>query len=360
MGVSSVMFGGDTKSLRIGSLWRWGRRWLRRLLWGWLSFGVLVLVVWFGVYIWLGGRLDGILSDVIGRAEYAGHRVVYRGLSRGGFPVSIRRIYRGVEVYFANGLYFESPVLSAEYFMIDPRRAELRGEGIVLRSFGGGGDFGDFELGLEDGLLLLRRELTGAARGVSLRGGGVRFSRPGGLGVSFRSVAADLDVAEEGSEHTLDFLFSFAGGEGLGLGGDGVLDNSAWRSDFLLRGRFFGEVLGVYDRYGVLFWRDSGGYIEMDTLRFASGAATIEAMGSLALDAEARPLGSGRFLFSGGEALLEELGMSQEAAAALSGGGGGVSGDGDGDLLRMDLSWRIQEGTLFVEGFPVYEFEPLF
>ena len=330
------------------------RRWVKALLWGWASFAVLLLALWFGVYIWVGGRFDDILSGAISRAEFAGHRVVYRGLTRGGFPRSVLRVYRGLEIRFTNGLYLESAALAAEYFMADPRRAELRGEKILLRS-AGGGDFGAFELGGEAVSLLLRRELTGEARGVSLRSEGVRFRRVDGLGATFAEMAADLDVAAADADHTLDFSFSFGGGEGLASDdgdGDGA-GASAWLGDFLLEGRFFGDLLGSYDRYGILYWRDSGGYVEMDVLRFGSGAALIEADGSLALDGEARPLGSGRFIFSGGEELLEELGMSREMALLLGGGEGG-------ELLRLELSWRAQDGTLFVGGFPVYEFDPLF
>ena len=113
-------------------------------------------------------------------------------------------------------------------------------------------------------------------------------------------MTADLSGATAEEAHTLSFAFGAEGVKGAG----GIQNER----DFSLSGRLYGPIPQGFASLWLAAWRDSGGYLELDQVRFASGAATITARGSLTLDRENYPLGTGHFVFSGGADLLDLTG----------------------------------------------------
>ena len=344
-------------------------------------------LVWLGLYGWAGGRLDRVIAEALLQAEHRGLEVAYGSYRRGGFPRSVRRAYGEVEARGANGFYMQSPEVAVEFFLADPRRAELRWAGLVVRGLtpepleraGGEARLQPVEWSTGTARVLFRRRLSGEAESVTWEAEKLRFLRADGPLLEAASLRAEARVpqgpATEGAEG------GTAGGP-AGEGGEPVAFSFAFEElvarlpaeeqgaagerrdlgDVRVAGRIFGPLSGAGGlgaRFALAAWRDQGGYLELDELRFASGPATIAATGALALDGAGRPEGAGRFIFSGGGELSAELALPPEQQAVLS-ALAAANGAGPGEEIRLDLSWRIQEGLLFVEGIPFYRFNPLF
>ena len=166
-------------------------------------------------------------------------------------------------------------------------------------------------------------------------------------------LTADLSGATAEEAHTLSFAFGAEGVKGAG----GIQNER----DFSLSGRLYGPIPQGFASLWLAAWRDSGGYLELDQVRFASGAATITARGSLTLDRENYPLGTGHFVFSGGADLLDSLGMTGQAEpVAPTEETEAETGEEAAPALELEFAWRAQNGRLYVNDIPLFQLRPIF
>lgn len=116
------------------------------------------------------------------------------------------------------------------------------------------------------------------------------------------------------------------------------------------------------DRAALGRWRDAGGTVEVDLARLRWGALDVAADGTLALDADFRPLG----------ALTARVAGYDEALAAATDGGGLATGQAlalhaaldamakdDNGVRRAEIAVTMQDGRLYVGPVPVAPLPPL-
>lgn len=340
------------------------RRILKRIIFTWLVSFVLVFALWFGVYLWIGKQFDEILNHAITVAEYEGHAVNYQRFERGGFPHSVRRSYGQVQAEFVEFGTLLSPQITAEFFLIDPTRAEIRSPRLEFQ--GKAPRLGDTRHVLGATTLLLRRSFNGQAESVTLTSHDLQLSRTKGGPLSIDRLEAQVrapnDAARAEKGHTLELSADFQGIHAEAF-------NQSGNPGFLtLEALLFGRLPSNASALELFAWRAGGGYLEITELRFSSGPAEFDIKGTLTIDNTNRPLGAGTLQFSSDTGLLGALGLDTRGAEKLKGLFNQLfplfppkeDEASPKPAIQFDLPWRIQDGDLFVGPKKVFTFTPLF
>ncbi len=341
------------------------RRWRRRK-WLWIGLAAsglgLAVLVWVAVYLWTTNYIDERIADLLAGAQAVGWQISYETIEGGGFPFFVSRRFIGLQAEQEDLFRLASPDPEMRLSIVRPSQARLLWSALHIQDvqFGVGGF--DFATG-ESQLDLHQPPYEGTAEVVLvLRDFSVvptTLVLPQAIpALRAKVLTASLRGAVPEEAHTLSFRF----------GAEGVTSatNTESERDFSLSGKLYGPLPQGLASLWLAAWRDSGGYLELDQVRFASGAATITARGSLTLDRENYPLGTGHFIFSGGAELLDSLDMSGQAEPTAP-----IETESESKqeaeakqeaepALELEFAWRAQNGTLYVNDIPLFRLRPLF
>ena len=328
--------------------WAMGlRRWRRRkwLLLGLAASGLgLAMALWVSVYLWTANYIDERVQELLASATATGWQISYETIKNGGFPLLVSRRFINLQAEHEGLFRLTSPDPEVRLSIADPSQGRILWSAARLEGvrFGVGGfDFvtGKSELDLHQPPYEGATEITLTLRDFAVVPPSTEAEALPAL--TAKVLTANLSGALPEEAHTVAFAF---GAEGV-LGG-----GSTNPRDFSLAGRLFGLLPGGEASVWLAAWRDNGGYVELDSVEFASGAATITANGSLTLDRENYPLGTGRFIFSGGPDLLGSLGMTKPNPSA----------EGEEENIELEFSWRAQNGKLHINDIPIFQLRALF
>jgi hypothetical protein len=151
--------------------------------------------------------------------------------------------------------------------------------------------------------------------------------------------------------------------KGLGTAIGGVALSSA-SVDGAITARWLGAVPPGRLKEGLAAWRDDGGTIEISHASFQSGPVDIQGSGTLALDAEMRPLGAFATEIKGYDAVVDQLVADGRVSAKNADFARAVLAsmaqtDGVTGLTKLALPISIQDGWLSVGPARLVKIAPL-
>jgi len=322
---------------------------------------VLLGALYTGLWWWAAGALRDRVEALAAARTETGLPTRFQTLAIGGFPVALRARIDGAEAALDGplaGLTWRGARLVAAVRPWAPRRVELRldgrqeitgPDGPVLTASGrslaadlrldGAGRAARIDARLRD---LLLTPATGAALAVAA------------ADITYR---ADGETDEPGPALALD-----AADIRLPAAAGGALGRHVAR--LIVDGRLAGDLPADSSAAALAAWRDSGGTLEITHAEARWGPLHMAATGTLALDAEMRPLAAFAARIVNYEAALDLFAAEgvlapREAAIAKTVFALVARRPADGGPASLEAALTIQDGRLSVGPVPLFDVPPL-
>lgn len=306
-----------------------------------LAGALLLAALWCGYWYWLAGTVERQVAD-LARPGRRPVRLETAAAQVTGFPATLRITLDAPRLHTPDGETWSAGELQARLNPLRPDRLhilvppEVRGDGPLALHVESGT--------LDLALLGEEREGTLAAATLSLTAHGGEQLRVEGLVASARQTG-EATLLSVGAEAV--------------AGSSGILPTGTATTLQDLAGQVSlpAPPPASLDVAGLVAWRDAGGTLEIETLRFDWQAMTVSLEATLALDGGLRPLGAGTLRLHNAAAALDALQRSgllsgkeverwRLILAALP------KRDIDGKSF-VELPLAAQDGLLYVGPFPV-------